>query len=74
MGGIDGMHSMGASKTSVTGGAYERCNARHHFAGNALSSTDTGDPMKGPLLSTNPAIDREEAKVGRTNNSTCTGC
>jgi hypothetical protein len=53
---------------------YERCNARHHFAGNALSSTGTGDPMKGPLLSTNPAIDREEAKVDRTINSICTGC
>jgi hypothetical protein len=30
--------------------------------------------MKGPLLSTNPAIDREEAKVDRTINSICTGC
>jgi hypothetical protein len=29
--------------------------------------------MKGPPPGTNPAIDREEAKVDRTINSICTG-
>jgi len=30
--------------------------------------------MKGPLLGTNPAIDREEAKVDKMIDSICRGC
>ena len=33
-----------------------------------------GTPQKGPLLGTNPAIDREEAKVDRMITSICRGC
>jgi hypothetical protein len=43
-------------------------------AGTALSSSGTGGPMKGPLLGTDPAIDREEAKVSRMLGSICRGC
>ena len=44
--------------------------------GTALSSDTVGNgrPMKGPLLGTDPAIDREEAKVNRMMNSICRGC
>ncbi len=31
-------------------------------------------PMKGPLLGTNAAIDREEAKVDKMIGSICRGC
>lgn len=40
----------------------------------ALSSSGTGTPMQGPLLGTNPAIDREEAKVNKMIDSICRGC
>jgi hypothetical protein len=30
--------------------------------------------MKGPLLGTDPAIDREEAKVEKMMGSICQGC
>jgi hypothetical protein len=40
----------------------------------ALSSSGTGHPMKGPLLGTNPAIDREEGKVNKMIGSICRGC
>jgi hypothetical protein len=75
-GGMGGMHSMGASRMSVTGGAFGTSAATPgtNSLGTALSSTDTGHSMKGPLLGTNPAIDREEAKVDRMINSICTGC
>ncbi len=43
--------------------------------GTALSSSGIGHgPMKGPLLGTNPAIDREEAKVDKMIGSICRGC
>lgn len=42
--------------------------------GTALSSSGTGQRMKGPLLGTNPAIDREEAKVNKSIASICRGC
>src|ERR1700749_3267012 len=43
-------------------------------AGTALSSSGTAHPMKGPVLGTNPAIDREEAKVDKMIGSICRGC
>ena len=70
-GGI-GSHSM-----SVTGGAFGTSAAAPgtNSLGTALSSSGTGDgPMKGSLLGTNPAIDREEAKVDRMIGSICRGC
>jgi hypothetical protein len=42
--------------------------------GTALPSSGTGKPMKGPLLGTSPAIDREEAKVEKMLGSICRGC
>jgi hypothetical protein len=43
--------------------------------GTALSSSGIGHgPMKGPLLGTSPAIDREEAKVDKMMESICRGC
>jgi hypothetical protein len=42
--------------------------------GTALSSSGTGHPIKGALLGTNPAIDREEAKVDKMIASICRGC
>lgn len=42
--------------------------------GTALSSSGVGRRMKGPLLGTNPAIDREEAKVNKMIASVCWGC
>jgi hypothetical protein len=42
--------------------------------GTALSSSGHGQRMKGPLLGTNPAIDREEARVNKSIASICRGC
>jgi len=42
--------------------------------GTALSSSGAGRPMKGPVLGTSPAIDREEAKVEKMLGSICRGC
>jgi hypothetical protein len=43
--------------------------------GTALSSSGVGNgTQKGPLLGTNPAIDREEAKVDKMIGSICRGC
>jgi len=42
--------------------------------GTALSSSGRGLPMKGPLLGTDPAVDREEAKVNKMMSSICRGC
>ena len=65
-------HSM-----SVTGGAFGTSSARFgtNSLGTALSSSGIGDkPMNGPLLGTNPAVDREEAKIDRIIGSICRGC
>jgi hypothetical protein len=65
------------SHTSVTGGAFGSSAAAPgtNSLGTALSSSGTGNgPMKGPLLGTNPAIDREEAKVDKMIGSICRGC
>jgi hypothetical protein len=43
--------------------------------GTALSSNGIGNgPQKGPLLGTNPAVDREDAKVDKMIGSICRGC
>jgi hypothetical protein len=65
------------SHMSVTGGAFGSSAAAPgtNSAGTALSSSGAGlAPMKGPLLGTNPAIDREEAKVDKMIGSICRGC
>ena len=74
-GGMGGM-GMGSSHMSVTGGAFGTSAAAPgtNSLGTALSSTGAGRPIKGPLLGTNPAIDREEVQVDKTINSICRGC
>ena len=68
---------MGSHHMSMTGGAFGTSAAAPgtNLLGTALSSSGIGDgPMKGPLLGTNPAIDREEAKVEKMMGSICRGC
>jgi hypothetical protein len=67
---------MGPSHMSMTGGAFGTSAAAPgtNSLGTALSSSGAGRPMKGPLLGTNPAIDREEAKVDKMISSICRGC
>jgi hypothetical protein len=69
---------MGSHHMSVTGGASGTSAAAPgtNSLGTALSSSGTGNGlrMKGPLLSANPAIDREEAKVNKMIASICRGC
>ena len=65
------------SHSSFTGGAFGTSAAAPgtNSLGTALSSSGVGNgPMKGPLLGTNPAIDREEAKVDKMIGSICRGC
>jgi hypothetical protein len=75
-GGMSMSMGMGASHMSVTGGAFGTSAAAPgtNSLGTALSSTGTEHPMKGPLLGTSPAIDREDAKVEKMINSICRGC
>ena len=64
-----GRGGMGSHHMSVSGGAFGTTAAAPgtNSLGTALSSSGIGaGPMKGPLLGTNPAIDREEAKVDKT--------
>ena len=59
---------MGSHQMSATGGAFGTSAAAPgtNSLGTALSSSGIGHgPMKGPLLGTNSAIDREEAKVDK---------
>jgi hypothetical protein len=68
---------MSATGMSATGGAFGSSAAAPgtNSLGTALSSSGVGHgPMKGPLLGTNPAIDREEAKVDKMIGSICRGC
>lgn len=69
-------NSMGSHHMSVTGGASgERVGSPGtNSLGTALSSSGVGERMKGPLLGTNPAVDREEAKVDKMIGSICRGC
>jgi hypothetical protein len=68
---------MGSHGMSAMGGAFGSSAAAPgtNSLGTALSSSGVGHgPMKGPLLGTNPAIDREEAKVDKMIESICRGC
>jgi len=68
---------MGSSHMSVTGGAFGTSAVAPgtNSLGTALSSSGIGHgPIKGPLLGTSPAIDREEAKVDKMMDSICRGC
>lgn len=68
---------MGSYHSSMTGGAFGTSAAAPgtNSLGTALASDSVGNgPMKGPLLGTDPAIDREEAKVEKMMNSICRGC
>jgi hypothetical protein len=72
-----GMGSHMGSHMSVTGGAAGTSPMAPgtNSLGTALSSSGVGSgPMKGPLLGTDPAIDREEAKVEKIIGSICRGC
>jgi hypothetical protein len=72
-----GRGGVGSHSMSVTGGAFGTSASAPgtNSLGTALSSSGTGDgPMKGSLLGTNPAIDREEAKVDKMIGSICRGC
>jgi hypothetical protein len=67
----------GSHHSSATGGASGTSPAAPgtNSAGTALSSGGAGNgPQKGPLLGTNPAIDRDEAKVDKMIGSICRGC
>ena len=67
---------MTSSHMSSTGGAFGTSAATPgtNSLGTALSSSGTGSRIKGPLLGTDPAIDREEAKVDKMIGSICRGC
>jgi hypothetical protein len=71
-----GAHGMGSSHMSMTGGAFGTTAAAPgtNSLGTALSSSGTERPMKGAPLGTNPAINREEAKVDKMIGSICRGC
>jgi hypothetical protein len=68
---------MGSHHSSIAGGALgiRADTPGTNSLGTALSSDGAGNgPMKGPLLGTGPAIDREEAKVDKMIGSICRGC
>lgn len=72
-----GMGSHHSSSSIGSGGAFgERVGAPGtNSLGTALSSSGHGNgAQKGPLLGTNPAIDREDAKVQKMISSICRGC
>jgi hypothetical protein len=77
-GGGMGSHEMSTvGGMSTMGGAFGSSAAAPgtNSSGTALSSSGVGrGPMKGPLLGTSPAIDREEAKVEKMIGSICRGC
>ena len=80
-GGMGGMSSMGMSHamgpTSIgAGGSFGTSiyAPGTNSLGTALPSSGVGKPMKGALLGTSPAIDREEAKVEKALSSVCRGC
>jgi hypothetical protein len=75
-GGMGGMHHSSGG-LSVTGGAAGTSPAAPgtNSLGTALSSGGGGNgPQKGPLLGSNAAVDREEAKVDKSLRSICRGC
>jgi hypothetical protein len=65
------------SHMSAAGGAFGTSAAAPgtNSLGTALSSSGVGNgSMKGSLLGTDPAIDREEAKLDKMIASICRGC
>jgi hypothetical protein len=67
----------GSHHSSATGGAFGTSPSAPgtNSLGTALSSSGTGNgALKGPLLGTSPAVDREEAKVDKMIGSICRGC
>jgi hypothetical protein len=61
----------------VTGGAFGTNPATPgtNSLGTALPSSGIANgPQKGPLLGTDPSVDREEAKVEKMIGSICRGC
>jgi hypothetical protein len=77
-GGGMGSHAMSTmGGMAPMGGAFGTSAAAPgtNSLGTALSSSGVGrGPMKGPLLGTSPAVDREEAKVEKMIGSICRGC
>lgn len=75
-GGMGSHHSSGASALGGGGAFGERVGAPGtNSLGTALSSSGFGSgPQKGPLLGTNPAVAREDAKVNKMISSICRGC
>jgi hypothetical protein len=72
-----GMGSMGSHMSISGGGALGTSAATPgtNSLGTALPSSGVAEgPMKGPLLGTSPAIDREEARVEKMMGSICRGC
>jgi hypothetical protein len=68
---------MGSHHASITGGAFGTSPATPgtNSSGTALSSSGAENgPVDGPLLGTNPAIDREDARVDKIIGSICRGC
>jgi hypothetical protein len=61
---------------SMTGGSLGTSAASPgtNSLGTALPSSGVGEPSKGPLLGTSPAIDSEEARVDKMIGSICRGC
>jgi hypothetical protein len=74
---VFGRGGMGSHHMLMSGGALGTSAATPgtNSLGTALSSSGVGNgPIKGPLLGTNPAVDREDAKVDRLIGSICRGC
>jgi hypothetical protein len=72
-----GMGSMGSHASISSGGALGTSAATPgtNSLGTALPSSGVAEgPMKGPLLGTSPAVDREEARVEKMMGSICRGC
>jgi hypothetical protein len=67
---------MGSPPTGIGGGSFGTSPYAPgtNSLGTALPSSGIGKPIKGPLLGTSPAVDREEAKVEKMLGSICRGC
>jgi hypothetical protein len=75
MGGM-GMSHMGSASSIGAGGSFGTSiyAPGTNSLGTALPSSGIGRPMKGPLLGTSPAVDREETRVEKALGSICRGC
>jgi hypothetical protein len=76
MGGMGMSHTMGSARSVGAGGSFGEgiYSPGTNSLGTALPSSGIGRPIKGPLLGTSPAIDREEARVEKALGSICRGC